>query len=121
MKITKIKLDKIGSVLKDVNLSNEAEIISKIKAKEGESIAVKVLGAQKKYGELELRDGRMSKMRGGDIIAGALGARKALEGIVGVIPKTVKKGVILNILNLGGVIGQAVSWNKDFVSTPFTF
>ena len=89
-----------------------------VNAFEGESIVVQVLGAQKKYGELEMTDGRMSKMREGDILAGALGERKALEGIVGIIPKNVKYSDILNILNLGGVIGIAVSWNKDFVSHP---
>lgn len=118
MKKITIKLDKIGSVLKDVKLPFEAFTIPSVNALEGESIVVQVLGAQKKYGELEMSDGRMSKMREGDIIAGALGERKALEGIVGVIPKKVKHGDILNILNLGGVVGTAVSWNKDFVSSP---
>ncbi|MBI2617490.1 hypothetical protein HYW55_05115 [Candidatus Gottesmanbacteria bacterium] len=118
MKKTKIKLDKIGSVLKDVNLSFEITSIPMIDAIEGEAIAVQVLGAQRKYGELELTDGRMAMMREGDIIAGALGERKALEGIVGVIPQKIKYGDGLNILNLGGVIGTAVSWNKDFVSSP---
>lgn len=112
------KLDKIGSVLKDVKLPYKVLTIPFVKALEGESIVVQVLGAQKKYGELEMKDGRMSKMREGDIIAGALGERKALEGIVGVIPNEVKNGDVLNILNLGGVIGSAVSWNKDFISSP---
>jgi len=118
MKKTTTKLDKIGSVLKDVKLSFEVLTISSVNPLEGESIVVQVLGAQKKYGEIEMSDGRMSKMREGDIIAGALGERKALEGIVGVIPKKVNCGDVLNILNLGGVIGTAVSWNKDFVSSP---
>lgn len=118
MENKKIKLDKIGSVLKDVKLPFVIDAIPQVHPIEGEGIVVQVLGAQKKYGELELTDGRISKMRDGDIIAGTLGERKALEGIVGVIPKKIKYGDILNILNLGGVIGIAVSWNKDFVSSP---
>ncbi|MCL4338131.1 hypothetical protein M1271_00400 [Patescibacteria group bacterium] len=114
----KIKIDKIGSVLKNVNITNDVSLISNVKPMEGESVVVKVLAAHKKYGELELVDGRMYKMREGDIVAGALGERKALEGIVGVIPKIVSAGDRLNILNLGAVVGQAVSWNKEYVSAP---
>ena len=39
---------------------------------EGEVIVVQALNGQKKYGELELIDGRMSKVLEGDYIAGAL-------------------------------------------------
>lgn len=120
MKINKIKLDKIGSVLKNVKLPLAIKYIPEISASEGEAIVAQVIGSRKKYGEIELTDGRMSKMREGDFIAGALGERKALEGIVGTIPEKIKCGDDLNILNLGGVIGTAVSWNKDHVSSPVT-
>ncbi len=117
MQKIKIKLDKIGSVLKNVKLPFEVISTPNIHSIEGEAVIVQILGAQKKYGELELIDGRMSKLREGDIIAGALGERKALEGIVGIIPKKINYGNVLNILNLGGVIGIAVSWNKDFITS----
>lgn len=56
MKKTKTKLDKIGSVLKDVKLPYEVLTVPTVNAFEGESIVVQVLGAQKKYGELEMTD-----------------------------------------------------------------
>lgn len=118
MKNKKIKLTKIGFVLKNLSLPNSVEIISKIDAVDGEVIVVKALKAQKKYGELELVNGQMSKIKKGDIIAGVLGERKALEGIVGAVPKNLKVNDIIHVLNLGGVMGVAKSWNPDFIENP---
>jgi hypothetical protein len=56
----------------------------------------------------------MAKISKGDIIAGALGERRALQGFAGVIPEKIKKGDILHILNIGGVIGSAVSYNMEY-------
>lgn len=113
-----IKPDKIGSVLKNVAFQEFVSFVPAVNAIEGEAVLVQAIDVQKKYGELELVCGRLSKIREGDLIAGTLGERKALEGIVGVIPANIKKGDILHILNLGGVIGKAVSWNKDKVAHP---
>lgn len=113
-----VKLDKIGFVLKNVPLPSEVELTAKIQSKEEEVIVVKALKSQKRYGEVELADGQMSKVKKGDIIAGALGQRKALEGIVGVIPKNLQVNDTIHILNLGGVMGLATSWNPDFIDSP---
>lgn len=113
-----IKLDKIGSVLKNVPLPSGVEVTTKIQSKEGEVIVVKALKSQKKYGEIELVDGRMSKIKKGDVIAGVLGQRKALEGIVGVVPKHLKVNDTIHILSLGAVLGIAQSWNPDFIDSP---
>jgi hypothetical protein len=48
------------------------------------------------------------------LIAGVLGERQALKGFVGSIPEHIAPGDILNILNMGGVIGQCNSANADF-------
>lgn len=113
-----IKLDKIGSVLKNLPLPVGIEITREIQSKEGEVIVVKALKSQKKYGEIELANGQMSKVRKGDIIAGVLGQRKALEGIVGVVPKHLKVKDTIHILSLGAVLGIAQSWNPDFINSP---
>ncbi len=113
-----INLDKVGSVLKNSSLKSKVVITSKIQSKEGEVIAVKALKSQKKYGDIELITGQISKVKKGDIIAGVLGQRKALEGIVGVIPKHLKVNDTIHILNLGVVLGQATSWNPDFIDNP---
>lgn len=118
MKKIKIKVEKIGSVLKNIPLPPMVILVPKMKAVEGEVIVLEVLSVPGNYDKLELTSGEMAKIKKGDIIAGALGQRKALEGIVGFVPKTIRCGDVLNILNLGGVVGHAVSWNKDYVYFP---
>ena len=118
MKTQKIIVNKIGSVLKNTNLNQQVYISKKIHAMEGQAVVVKVLEEQTKYGELELTNGLMSKIKKGELIVGVLGERKALAGIVGIVPKEIKTGDVLNVLNIGGVIGKATSWNKDFVDSP---
>ena len=118
MKTQKIIVNKIGSVLKNINLNQQVYISKKIHAVEGQAVVVKVLEEQTKYGKLELTTGLMSKIKKGELIVGVLGERKALAGIVGIIPKEIKTGDVLNVLNIGGVIGKATSWNKDFVDSP---
>src|SRR5690606_31127419 len=73
----------------------------------------RALGEKTTYGELELEEGRMAKSFEDDIIIGALGARNALKGYVGKVPEQIKAGDVLNMLNLGGVIGLCTSANKD--------
>ena len=118
MKTKKIVVNKIGSVLKNINLSQQVYISKKIHSMEGQAVVVKVLEEQIKYGKLELTNGSMSKIKKGELIIGVLGERKALSGIVGIVPKDTKIGDVLNVLNIGGVIGKAISWNKDFVNLP---
>jgi hypothetical protein len=60
----------------------------------------------------------MSVLHDGDLVVGALGHRNALHGYEGLLPKTVKPGDRLQMLNLGGVIGTCVSSNPD-VGPPF--
>ncbi len=118
MKTQKIIVNKIGSVLKNINLNQQVYISKKIHAVDGQAVVVKVLEEQTKYGKLELTTGVMSKIKKGELIIGVLGERKALAGIVGIVPKEIKTGDVLNVLNIGGVIGKATSWNKDFVNLP---
>jgi hypothetical protein len=49
----------------------------------------------------------------GDIVAGALGHRKALFGYSGHVPETLKPGDIIQMLNIGGVLGICDSINPD--------
>ncbi|EKE15154.1 MAG: hypothetical protein ACD_12C00126G0002 [uncultured bacterium] len=118
MKTQKIIVNKIGTVLKNINLNQQVYISKKIHAVEGQAVVVKVLEEQTKYGKLELTTGLMSKIKKGELIVGVLGERKALAGIVGIVPKKIKTDDVLNVLNIGGVIGKATSWNKDFVNLP---
>ncbi len=109
----KIKVDKISSSTKNTKLSTIVEVSKKIDTKEGSVIIVEALDENLAYGKIELLTGRMSKVIEGDIIAGTLGERKALKGYSGTIPKKVKPGDKLNLLNLGGIIGKLVSGNPE--------
>ncbi len=113
-----VLLDKIGSVTQNCRLSREVRLSEEIQVSEGSVVAVKVLNRKGTYNELELPSGRFSKVKPGDICAVALGHRKALFGYSGYLPKTVKIGDKLNLLNLGGVLGVCDSVNPD-LGEPF--
>ncbi|MBU0586089.1 hypothetical protein KJ780_01105 [Candidatus Micrarchaeota archaeon] len=110
----KVNVDKVASSTKNVQLSHIVDISHKIEAKEGSVIVGKALGENPVYGTIELVSGRMSKIIQGDIIAGVLGERRASRGFYGKVPKEIKPGDILHILNLGGVIGKAISANPEY-------
>ena len=76
-------------------------------------IVVEVLNNKSTYNTLELTSGRMAKVARGDIVAGALGHRKALFGYSGHVPASVKPGDIIQMLNIGGVLGVCDSANPD--------
>lgn len=110
----KVKVDKIASSTRNVPLSEEVEISSKIEAKEGNLIVVKSLEEKSIYGEIELIDGSMSKISKGDMIVGVLGERKALKGFKGEVPQKLEVGDVVNVLNLGGILGKCTSENHNF-------
>ncbi len=89
-----------------------------IEAVPGAVVVGRVLNDKNAYNQLEDIHGRMSALQSGDLVVGALGHRNALQGYEGVMPKKVKAGQTLNMLNLGGVIGECVSHNPD-VGPPF--
>src|SRR5205085_1017688 len=70
------------------------------------------------YNTLELTSGRMAKLGKGDVVAGALGHRQALFGYSGHVPATVRPGDLIQMLNIGGVLGVCDSINPE-KGTPF--
>jgi hypothetical protein len=108
-----VVVDKIASVTQACGLSHEVRIATEIPAEEGVVIVVEVLNNKSTYNTLELTSGRMAKVGRGDVVAGALGARKALFGYSGHVPAAVKPGDILQMLNIGGVLGVCDSVNPD--------
>jgi len=107
----KITLDKIASVTKNAALAQEVSITENFKPENGLFLAVEVLEDKKIYNKLELASGRLSTLKKGDVLAVALGNRKALKGFVGETPDKLKTGDIIHILNLGGVAGICTSEN----------
>lgn len=108
-----IRPDKIASVVANLKLGRRLEIVSQGAAAEGAVVAAKALREKRIYNQIELADGRMSKIVQGDVIVGALGRRMALKGYVGEIPAAVRPGDRLHLLNLGGVIGRCTSASRD--------
>ena len=109
-----VVVDKIASVTQACGLGHEVRISTdNIPAEEGVVIVVEVLTNKANYNTLELTSGRMAKVGKGDIVAGALGHRKALFGYSGHVPESVKAGDIIQMLNIGGVLGICDSANPD--------
>ncbi len=105
----KVQLDKIGSVTLHAELPREVELSDRMEPKEGNVIVVRALQEKSVYDQIELVNGRQAKMSKDDVIAGALGRRRALHGFVGELPETLKVGDKVHVLNLGGVIGVCIS------------
>ena len=106
-----VVVDKIASVAIANDLSHEIRIDSQIPCEEGVLIAVEVLNSKSSYNTLELTSGRMAQVKRGDVIVGALGHRKALFGYSGHLPEKLEPGDVVQLLNLGGVLGICDSIN----------
>jgi len=116
--VRRVLLDKIGSVAANCRLSREVTLGGEVPAVEGGVVAVRIENAKSTYNQLELPSGRFSVVKPGDVVAGALGHRKALFGYSGRLPEQVRVGDRLNLLNLGGVIGVCEGINPD-LGEPF--
>jgi hypothetical protein len=108
-----VVVDKIGSVTQALGLKHDLRISDDIPAEEGVVLVVEVLTNKSTYNTLELTSGRMAKVVKGDIVVGALGPRRALFGYSGHVPASVKAGDIIQMLNIGGVLGICDSANPD--------
>jgi hypothetical protein len=108
-----VLVDKIASVAIAADLGQEIRVSPEIPCEEGVLIAVEVLNNKSRYNTLELTSGRMAEVKRGDVIVGALGHRKALFGYSGHLPTELKPGDVVQLLNLGGVIGICDSINPS--------
>ncbi len=108
-----VVVDKIASVALAADLGQEIRVSSDIPCEEGVLIAVEVLNNKSRYNTLELTSGRMAEVKRGDVLVGALGHRKALFGYSGHLPTELQPGDIVQLLNLGGVIGICDSINPS--------
>jgi hypothetical protein len=108
-----VVVDKIASVALAADLGQEIRVSPEIPCEEGVLIAVEVLNNKSRYNTLELTSGRMAEVKRGDVIVGALGHRKALFGYSGHLPTQLQPGDVVQLLNLGGVIGICDSINPS--------
>ncbi len=107
VQVTVVEAEKMGSVLSGLKLARTLAVVGERKAaRVGDVVVVRALTESATYGNLELASGRLAKINAGDVLAGALGSRRALKGFVGDVPETVGAGDHLHLLNMGGVIGE---------------
>ena len=109
-----VVVDKIASITQALNLGHELRVATTdIPCEEGVVLVVEILNNKSTYNTLELTSGRMAKVAKGDVIVGALGHRQALFGYSGHLPESVKEGDIIQVLNIGGVLGIVDSVNPE--------
>ncbi len=109
-----VVVDKVASITQALNLGHELRIETQnIPCEEGVALVVEILTSKSTYNTLELTSGRMAKVAKGDVVVGALGHRQALFGYSGHLPESVKEGDIIQMLNIGGVLGICDSANPD--------
>jgi hypothetical protein len=106
-------VDKIASITQACGLGHELRVASEIPAEEGVVIVAEVLNNKSTYNTLELTSGRMAKLGKGDVVVGALGPRKALFGYSGHVPESLQVGDVIQMLNIGGVMGVCDSATPD--------
>ncbi|MDE2293869.1 MAG: hypothetical protein KGL36_00275 [Gammaproteobacteria bacterium] len=108
-----VLVDKLASVTQACGLSHEVRISPEIVCEEGNLVVVEILNDKSTYNTLELTSGRMAKVSRGDVVVGALGHRRALFGYSGHIPPSLKPGDVIQMLNIGGVLGICDSAMPD--------
>jgi hypothetical protein len=115
---TRVRLDRISSSTRNAALPPEVIVGDEIVAAEGYVLAVRILEDKATYNTIEDTTGRMLSLRGGDVLAGTLGTRRALRGYAGVVPNHIAPGDTIEVLNLGGILGRCTSVNPD-IGAPF--
>ncbi len=115
---TRVRLDRIASSTKNAALMHDVIVGDEIVAAEGYVLAVRILTDKSTYNTVEDLSGRMVRVHAGDVLAGTLGARRALRGYAGEVPKTLAVGDTIDVLNLGGILGRCTSANPE-IGPPF--
>lgn len=113
MLTTRVRLDRIASSTRNAHLSPEVILSEQIVAAEGYVLAVRIQGDKPTYNTVEDLSGRMVPLRSGDVLAGTLGARRALHGYAGEVPSHIAVGDTLQVLNLGGILGRCTSFSPE--------
>ena len=106
-------LDKIASATLNCRLPREVKLGDAYPCEEGDVVAVRILTRKSTYNQLELTTGRFSLLKAGDVIAGALGHRRALLGYAGHLPEKLATGDVLHLLNVGGCLGDSLRVKRE--------
>lgn len=118
MVTSKVRLDRIASSTRNARLGSDVLIGPEIVSREGYILAVRIVGEKAVYNQVEDPTGRLIRLRSGDVLAGVLGARRALRGYAGEVPEELAAGGVVQVLNMGGVLGRCTAGNPD-LGPPF--
>jgi len=118
MVTSKVRLDRIASSTRNAHLGPEVLIGAEVVSEEGRILAVRIGNEKAVYNQIEDPTGRLIRLRSGDVLAGVLGARRALRGYEGEVPAELTAGDTVEVLNLGGVLGRCTAGNPD-LGPPF--
>lgn len=118
VRTTRLRLDRIASSTRNARLAPEVIVGDEVVAREGYVLAVRILEDKSTYNTVEDLSGRMVSLRAGDVLAGTLGSRRALRGYAGDVPERIAVSDVINVLNLGGILGRCTSSNPD-IGPPF--
>lgn len=114
LNLTILEVDKIGSATSPLGLNKTVAVVPQsLSPNAGDVIAVRALTDSATYNMLELPTGRLAKLNPGDLLLGVLGRRRALKGFVGDVPASVKRGDMLHLLNMGGVVGYCTGHHSS--------
>lgn len=112
--VRRVAIHKVASSTCGRIVDREVDVYDGGTVRPGDVVVVEALEEKRVYDQLELISGRLAHISKDDVIAGTLGSRRALKGFVGDCPTRARAGDVLNVLNMGGVIGVATSANQDY-------
>ncbi|WP_263786023.1 hypothetical protein [Salinibacter grassmerensis] len=106
-------VDKIASSTAHCDIESPITLSPYVVAQHGYVIVGRALAEKDQYDEVECRDGSFRHVREGDVLVGTLGGRQALKGYSGRVPRHIAPGDTLNVLNLGGLIGECTAAHPE--------
>jgi len=106
-------VDKIASSTAHCDVASPVTLSSYVVAQHGYLVVVRALDEKDQYDEVECSDGVFRHIRKGDVLVGTLGGRQALKGYSGRVPRHISPGDTLNVLNLGGLIGECTASHPE--------
>lgn len=101
-----MKLNKIPSIFRNLDLSFHLGLSENICCKEGAVVFAQVLDDKNTTPLIEFSTGRIGLLVTGDTIPGVLGKRRATREFSGDVPKSLKVGDTLYLLSQSGVLGE---------------
>jgi hypothetical protein len=106
-------VDKIASSTAHCDIESPITLSPYVVAQHGYLVVVRALAEKDQYDEVECSDGVFRHIREGDVLVGTLGGRQALKGYSGRVPRHIRPGDTLNVLNLGGLIGECTAAHPE--------